>query len=67
MRQALVEQLPSLARFFSEHGTDGYSKVLLPVILEVLAQLIQDQNPQVILSLLSQIFFFAFFEKHMIT
>lgn len=47
MRQALVEQLPSLARFFSEHGADGYSRVLLPVILEVLAQLIQDQNPQV--------------------
>jgi hypothetical protein len=50
MRQALVEQLPSLARFFSDHGQDGYSIVLLPVILDVLSHLIQDQNPQVSLS-----------------
>ncbi len=57
MRQALVEQLPLLAKFFSDSGKEGYSNVLLPVLLEVLSLLTQDPNPQVRFVIVVSIFY----------
>jgi serine/threonine-protein phosphatase 4 regulatory subunit 1 len=46
VRQAFVEQLPSICRFFKEQGDDGYKR-FLDKLLPIVAIFATDLNPQV--------------------
>ncbi len=47
VRQALMEQVPAVTKFFIDTGNDAGYTIVLHILLPMVAELTTDRNPQV--------------------